>query len=136
MVGQSYELLLFGQKSVAAMAVPADTVLTPMANSAVRVSMASGGSGLLKFEKQHYLLVADNLSYSPEVMTLQTTTSTALSKPLSPSSPDIGVSKVAWSNNGPQHSSLEFDEFENHTSFVMCLVLPIFPRVMAQQSKC
>ncbi len=70
------------------------------------------GTDLFELDGQHYLLIVDYFSRYPEVLALQSTTSTATSV-----FSRHGVPEVLRSDNGPQFSLLDFAKFASSWEF-------------------
>ena len=66
------------------------------------------GSDLFELGGEQYLLVVDYYSHYPEVVRLQSTTSTTVIKMLKTIFSRHGIPEVLRSDNGPQYSSVEF----------------------------
>lgn len=86
------------------------------------------GSDLFELKGTHYLLVVDYLSRYPEVAKLPSTTSTAVISAIKSIFSRHGIPEVVRSDNGPQYSSREFDEFAESYGFVHNTSSPHFPQ--------
>ncbi len=86
------------------------------------------GTDLFELDSQHYLLIVDYFSRYPEVLALQSTTSTATIRALSSVFSRHGVPEVLRSDNGPQFSSLDFAKFASSWEFNHITSSPRYPQ--------
>ena len=90
------------------------------------------GSDLFELDGKHYLLLVDYFSRFPEVIKLNTTTSSAVIRALQAAFSRYGIPEVLRSDNGPQYASQEFVEFAREYSFQHITSSPRYPQSNGQ----
>ena len=93
------------------------------------------GSDLFELKGEQYLLVVDYYSRYPEVVKLKTTTSSAIIGALKAVFSRHGLPEVLRSDNGPQYSSREFEEFAKSYSFHHVTSSPRYPQSNGQAER-
>lgn len=83
---------------------------------------------LCTYREKEYLVVRDVLSNFPEVISLTSTTSTAIINHLKCIMARHGIPKVPRTDNGPQFSSKQFKEFTRKWDFAHITSSPHFPQ--------
>ena len=83
---------------------------------------------LCVFEKENYLIICDYYSNFPEVCKLQSTSSDSVIKAMKYVFSNLGICKECFSDNGPQFSSKEFQEFVKEYQFKHTTSSPKYPQ--------
>ena len=86
------------------------------------------GSDLFEMKGSQYLLIVDYFSRFPEVVKLQATTSTALISAFKSVLSRFGIPKILHSDNGPQFSSAEMQQFTSSHGIKEILAAHISPK--------
>lgn len=86
------------------------------------------GTDLFQLGKDHYVLVVDYFSRYPEVLKLSSTTSSAVISALKATFSRYGIPETVRSDNGPQFSSGEFEQFSKSYGFCHATSSPLFPQ--------
>ena len=86
------------------------------------------GTDLFELKGQHYLLVVDYFSRFPEVIKLTSTTSTHVIAMLKTIFSRHRIPEIVCSDNGPQFSSSEFEQFAKSYRFRQVTSSPHYPQ--------
>jgi transposase InsO family protein len=86
------------------------------------------GTDLFQLNGDNYILVADYYSRYPEVIKLNSTTSSSVIKALKSVFSRYGIPETVCSDNGPQYSSQEFADFAITYNFSHVTSSPYFPQ--------
>ena len=85
-------------------------------------------SDLFVLDGKNYLLVVDYFSRYPEVIQLPSTTATSVILALKAIFARHGIPEIVVSDNGPQYTSYEFQEFKSTYDFRHTTSSPYFPQ--------
>ena len=83
---------------------------------------------LFKLDKSHYLLIVDYFFRFPEVLKLTSTTLCSIVIALKSTITHHEMPSIAFTDNGPQFSSLDFKEFVSTYSFCHITISPSYPQ--------
>ena len=86
------------------------------------------GSDLFQLHRHTYLLVVDYYSRYPEVIKLTSTTSQSIITSLSSIFARHGIPEELISDNGPQYSSQDFEDFAKRYGFQHTTSSPHYPQ--------
>ena len=86
------------------------------------------GRDLFEFQGEHYLLSVCYRNKFPEVTKLKSTTSASVIQELKRQFAIHGIPVKVLSDNGPQYSSVEFDEFATEYGFKHVTTSPHYPQ--------
>ena len=86
------------------------------------------GSDLFQIKNTHYLLIVDYFSRFPEVVRLPSTTTSAVIHAMKGVFARHGLPEMIRSDNSPQYSSQEFDDFAKSYNFKHVTSSPRYPQ--------
>jgi len=123
MIGNCYECQVHGNKNTAEPLRPHEIPNRPWQKV---------GTDLFTHDGKNYLVVVDYASGYPELIQLLSTTSTAVIRSMKAIFARYGVPDVVMSDNGPQYSSKEFEEFALDWEFKHKTSSPHYPQSNGQ----
>ena len=93
------------------------------------------GTDFFELDRKHFLVVVDYFSRYPEVVQMNSTTTTCTITALKNIFARHGIPEIVRSDNGPQYSSHEFAAFAKAYQFQHITSSPLFPQSNSQAER-
>ena len=93
------------------------------------------GTDFFELDRKHFLVVVDYFSRYPEVVQMNSTTTTCTITALKNIFTRHGIPEIVRSDNGPQYSSHEFAAFAKAYQFQHITSSPLFPQSNGQAER-